>query len=165
MAQFGLTCNGDAVTSASQLEGMVAALDPSALVEIRCPVVFPETSIELRDILRELGFGALTIEVRGYLFTAVHGFIPNMERWRRACGPDRVPAADSGRVAISSRARALPACDLLQAIAQTRAVALTRHAPVNSPEIPARICSGLATPLDAATWSALTIIAPTGAIK
>jgi len=143
---------------------MVAALDPSMLVEIRCPTAFPETTIELRNILRELGFGALTIEVRGYLFTVVHGFMPNMEKWRRACGPNRVPAAEEGLVAISSRARMLPVCDLLQAIKLASAVTLKQHVPVNSSETPARICSRLATPLDAATWSALTTICPAGEI-
>jgi len=33
--------------------------------------MFPETSIECRDLLSALGFGAFTIEVRGYLFTGL----------------------------------------------------------------------------------------------
>ena len=55
-----------------------ATHDPLTLV----PALFPETSIECRNLLRVLGFNPLTIEVRGYLFTAVRGFIPNIERWK-----------------------------------------------------------------------------------
>ena len=175
MRQFGITCNGAAVTTVDQIESVAGALDPAAPVEIRCPTMFPETSIECRDLLSALGFGAFTIEVRGYLFTAVHGFIPNMERWRRACGSNRVPArstdgvqsadrtpsadcAVDGRILISSRGCSLNAGELIQAIARARATALKRRARAIGSEIPARISSGHATALDAATWSALTII-------
>ena len=103
MRQFGITCNGAAVTAVDQIESVAGALDPAAPVEIRCPTMFPETSIECRDLLSALGFGAFTIEVRGYLFTAVHGFIPNMERWRRACGSNRVPARSTDGVQSADR--------------------------------------------------------------
>ena len=163
MAEFGLTCNGNAVTTVSELESATATHDPLTLVEIRCPALFPETSIECRNLLRVLGFNPLTIEVRGYLFTAVRGFIPNIERWKRACGLDRVPTTVSGRVTIGSCVRTLPVCELVRAIAEARAVTLAQRALRTSAigsEIPARISSGHATPLDAATWSALTKISP-----
>lgn len=107
--------------------------------------MFPETSIECRDLLSALGFGAFTFEVRGYLFTAVHGFIPNMEGWRRACGSDRVPAQSADgvqsadrtpsadcavdcRILISSRGCSLNAGELLRAIARAGNSAQTARA-------------------------------------
>jgi len=155
MAQSGLSCNGIAVDTVAEFEAALAGLGPADPVEVRCPAIFPET--ECRDLLRAIGFGALTVEIRGHLFTAVHGCFPSVGDWARACGRERLPAPGV-RVAIRSRGKQFRAEELARAIAALRAAPACAPVLSHPADIPARISSVGAVALDAATWAAHTTI-------
>lgn len=79
---LGVSCNGFPVTGLDDLE---AACKKAANCTVACPVLFPEVPLGLRAVLRALGLGALTVEVCGHVFTAIHGFFPSQKAWAAAC--------------------------------------------------------------------------------
>jgi hypothetical protein len=157
MAHCGLTCNGIAVNSVAEFEAALAGVDPAEPVEVRCPTIFPEIAIECRDLLRTIGFNAMTIAIRDHLFTAVGGCIPSVDAWVHACGRESLPAANV-RVAIKSHGRQFRADKIRWAAEAVRLRAAAPPRPAVNSDIPARISSAGAVALDAATWATHTII-------
>ena len=67
------------------------ALTKTMPIRLELPVMFPEVPVQVRDLLREFGLGARSIEVRGHVYTVLDCYYLSMQNWISNCGSNSIP--------------------------------------------------------------------------